>query len=60
MFACGEIGYVKNSRVIGGRATTNQTERATHLRTLLLKHWVLDGRATEDGRPYNSADRRGD
>ncbi|MCL2015853.1 MAG: hypothetical protein FWG68_06350 [Defluviitaleaceae bacterium] len=25
-----------------------------HLRTLLLKHWGLDGRATEDGRPFFS------
>ncbi|MCL2016795.1 MAG: hypothetical protein FWG68_11180 [Defluviitaleaceae bacterium] len=24
-----------------------------HLHTLLLNHWGLDGRATEDGRPYN-------
>ncbi|MCL2016597.1 MAG: hypothetical protein FWG68_10165 [Defluviitaleaceae bacterium] len=26
--------------------------RSSHLRTLLLNHWGLDGRATEDGRPF--------
>ena len=31
-----------------------------HLRTLLLKHWGLDGRATEDGRPYGWHHCRGD
>ena len=32
--------------------------RSPHLRTLLLNHWGLDGRATEDGRPYLTAVRR--
>jgi len=36
-------------------------KRATdHLRTLSLKHWGLDGRATEDGRPYGWLFCRGD
>ncbi|MCL2015587.1 MAG: hypothetical protein FWG68_05000 [Defluviitaleaceae bacterium] len=36
----------------GKRATDPPRGRLPHLRILLLKHWGLDGRATEDGRPY--------
>jgi len=31
-----------------------------HLRTLSLKHWGLDGRATEDGRPLPTCRRTGE
>ncbi|MCL2016582.1 MAG: hypothetical protein FWG68_10090, partial [Defluviitaleaceae bacterium] len=42
----------------GGMRKKRADNIRPYLRTFLLNHWGLDGRATEDGRPYLSADRQ--